>query len=358
MAITLLTPAAKPATPSPSSADAAASDAGGDFNSLLLGQLTPQATAATPSLPVDSMAKDQPAETLPIAAEPLQDPSAAAAQILTSLGLIKPETTEQTAQGKETLAAQTLSETPNLAPGIEPLNLRQQGVSSPEGKPLEAPLQTILPASTDTPDAPGTTARPANFAELLDGAVTTAPATLTEARDNAPTTSLQFQPTVQERPAATVRYDANLEVQTPIRDARWNQDFSQKIVWLAGNGKQTAELTLNPPQMGPIEISLNIDKGSASATFVSANADVRQSIESALPRLREMFAGVGIELGQANVSAESFRQALGGQNGDAQGQGKGQGGAERAILVGETSSLPGAQAFAGTRGRGMVDIFA
>ena len=71
-----------------------------------------------------------------------------------------------------------------------------------------------------------------------------------------------------------------------------------KIVWLTANDQKFAQLTLNPPQMGPIEISLNINKDTASAYFISPNAEVREAIETALPRLREMLAGVGIELGQ------------------------------------------------------------
>ena len=56
---------------------------------------------------------------------------------------------------------------------------------------------------------------------------------------------------------------------------------------------------------------MNIDKGHATAAFVSANAEVRDALESALPRLREMFASAGIALGQTSVSAESFSQQAG-----------------------------------------------
>ena len=151
-------------------------------------------------------------------------------------------------------------------------------------------------------------------------------------------------------------------VPTSLHDRNWSNDFGQKVVWLATSHKQSAELTLTPPQMGSIEISLKIDNGtsSATATFVSTNAEVRETIEAALPRLREMLASVGIELGQANVSAESFRQQSSGQG----NEGNGAGNASRltndnAILAPESTT--GVQA----SGRGMigqgsslVDIFA
>jgi flagellar hook-length control protein FliK len=107
--------------------------------------------------------------------------------------------------------------------------------------------------------------------------------------------------------------------------------------------------------MGPIEISLNLDKGNASASFVSANAEVRDAIETALPRLREMFASAGIELGQANVSAESFRQQSG--NGDGQ-RSSSRWVADNAILGADSAGLLSARTFSVKHGNGLVDIFA
>lgn len=140
---------------------------------------------------------------------------------------------------------------------------------------------------------------------------------------------------------------------TPLHDAAWGSDFSQKIVWLAGNEQQSAQITLNPPQLGPIDISLNINKDSATALFVSANPEVRDSIEAALPRLREMLAGSGIELGQASVSEQSPRQQAG-QEGAKPGTPRWQ--VDNAILVaGSGGSANGSLL---QRGNGLVDTFA
>ena len=142
-------------------------------------------------------------------------------------------------------------------------------------------------------------------------------------------------------------------IETPVHDRSWQDVFTQKVVWLAGNDRQSAQITLNPPQMGPIEIALNIDKGNATASFVSANADVRESIETALPRLREMFAGIGLELGQANVSEESFRPPMDHHDAHAGTRWTG----DQAILVTQTG-MQGAGMFAQRDGRGLVDTFA
>ncbi len=142
------------------------------------------------------------------------------------------------------------------------------------------------------------------------------------------------------------------KVDTPLRDASWPGDFAQKVVWLTTNDQKFAQLTLNPPQMGPIEISLNINKDSASAYFVSPNAEVREAIETALPRLREMLAGVGIELGQTNVSAQSSRQENGNQEAR---QSTPRWIADEAILDGASGRN---QTIIAQRGNSLVDTFA
>ncbi len=73
--------------------------------------------------------------------------------------------------------------------------------------------------------------------------------------------------------------------------------------------QQVAELTLNPPDLGPLQVVLSISNDEASATFVSQHADVRQALEAALPRLKEMMAESGITLNSATVSQEGARSA-------------------------------------------------
>ena len=161
--------------------------------------------------------------------------------------------------------------------------------------------------------------------------------------------------TLASHPAATAQRDAPLAVHANIRDQSWSSEFSQKIVWLATADKQSAQLTLNPPQMGPIEISLSVDKGSASASFVSANQEVRDAIETALPRLREMFASAGIQLGQTNVSSESFRQQ---SENPAASRARSQAGGDNDILAGGSVESLTSRGFHGQAGNGLVDLFA
>lgn len=93
-----------------------------------------------------------------------------------------------------------------------------------------------------------------------------------------------------------------------VGSSAWNQAFGQKITLMVGATQQTATLSLNPPDLGPLQVILNISKDSADATFIAAQPEVRQALEAALPRLREMMQEAGIALGQANVSSNMPNQ--------------------------------------------------
>ncbi|NMM28530.1 MAG: hypothetical protein HHJ12_14860 [Glaciimonas sp.] len=93
-----------------------------------------------------------------------------------------------------------------------------------------------------------------------------------------------------------------------VGSSAWNQALGQKITLMVSATQQTATLSLNPPDLGPLQVILNISKDSADATFIAAQPEVRQALEAALPRLREMMSEAGIALGQANVSSNMPNQ--------------------------------------------------
>jgi len=93
-----------------------------------------------------------------------------------------------------------------------------------------------------------------------------------------------------------------------VGSTAWNQALGEKIVWMTAGALQTASLTLNPPNLGPLQVVLNVTNDQATASFFAAQPEVRQALEAALPKLREMMNEAGIQLGQATVSAEQQQQ--------------------------------------------------
>ena len=159
-------------------------------------------------------------------------------------------------------------------------------------------------------------------------------------------------------PAASPIPTAAATVAVPVGNAGWDTAFSQRVVWVASNTQQIAQLHLNPPNLGPLEVRINLTSEHANAAFTSPHAAVREAIEAALPRLREMLADNGLSLGNVNVSSESFQQ---------QAQ-SGQSDPQRHDPFRELQRLVAAPSSAGslTQGvahiaagdRGLVDIFA
>ncbi|MDO9232914.1 MAG: flagellar hook-length control protein FliK [Methylotenera sp.] len=94
----------------------------------------------------------------------------------------------------------------------------------------------------------------------------------------------------------------------------WDQAISQKVMWMVGAGEQSASLTLNPPDLGPLKVVIHVHNNQADATFISDNDEVRKALEHGLSNLRDRMQESGIQLGQANVSTsqqsqQGFQQA-------------------------------------------------
>lgn len=96
-----------------------------------------------------------------------------------------------------------------------------------------------------------------------------------------------------------------LQIGTPLsQQAQWGEEVGNRIRWLVGNGLQSAELKMNPPQLGPIEVRVSIHKDQMSVTFHSSHAVVREALEEAAPRLREMMQGQGFASVDVDVSGQ------------------------------------------------------
>jgi len=77
---------------------------------------------------------------------------------------------------------------------------------------------------------------------------------------------------------------------------------------MADNGVDVARLRLTPAHLGPLEIHISVEDDRAQVWFGTQHSQTRDALESALPRLREMFAEQGLELTQADVEDQSDRQ--------------------------------------------------
>ncbi|WP_288380549.1 flagellar hook-length control protein FliK [uncultured Massilia sp.] len=138
----------------------------------------------------------------------------------------------------------------------------------------------------------------------------------------------------------------------------WDNQIGNRVVYMIGK-EQAATLTLNPPDLGPVQIVLNVSNDQASVAFSSNQMEVRQALENALPRLRDMMNESGIALGNATVDAgvADGRQAQ--QDGERRPQGSSRGGngVDNGTVAANDNVRTVSRTVA-TGDRGAVDIFA
>jgi flagellar hook-length control protein FliK len=154
---------------------------------------------------------------------------------------------------------------------------------------------------------------------------------------------------------ASTAVPAQLVAQPAIHSPQWSGEVGQGLVWMVRNEVQTAQLAINPPHLGPIEITLTLNKDQATAHFASPHSEVRDVLQEALPRLREILEGAGVQLGQADVGDPS-RQAFARRDGTPRGEAPAFG-LEHATLSGDAAvnrNEPGRL----RSGSGLVDTFA
>ncbi|MCU4121064.1 flagellar hook-length control protein FliK [Variovorax sp. N23] len=154
-----------------------------------------------------------------------------------------------------------------------------------------------------------------------------------------------------------------LSLAPPVDSDAWAPALGQQMLRMSASGMHTAQLNLNPENLGPLQITLKLGDDQAQAMFVSGHESVRKAVEAALPQLRTTLAEHGISLGQTAVGADT-RQP-GGQShfaGDnpsgrsGGNSGSSYPGAARSGTV--TSSAAPAAPVRSARAEGVVDTFA
>ena len=94
-------------------------------------------------------------------------------------------------------------------------------------------------------------------------------------------------------------------IDIPMSDSRWGGAVAQRAVVAIQQGLQHAQISINPAQLGPIDLQLQLQDEKASVTMISPHAAVRELLEAATPRLRDMLEQQGMSLDQSLVSDQS-----------------------------------------------------
>jgi flagellar hook-length control protein FliK len=91
----------------------------------------------------------------------------------------------------------------------------------------------------------------------------------------------------------------------------------------AAEGQMTAELRLNPAEMGPVHIRIELDGQNAQIDFAAAAAETRQAIEASLGQLSAALEESGLKLSGGGVSDQTPQQQAWAEAAGQPGQGQG-----------------------------------
>ncbi|PXX91022.1 flagellar hook-length control protein FliK [Marinobacter vulgaris] len=157
-------------------------------------------------------------------------------------------------------------------------------------------------------------------------------------------------PRLPAEAAALRGYSTSIDV--PVNHAEWGDKLVGKLTWLTARNMSVAEIHLTPPDMGPMEVRVQVQQEQANITVHSANPAVRDQLELHSHRLRDMLSEQGLSLEQFDVSDSPQQQT--GEEGEGEAGGNGAG----ALAGNDQEDQDPSLAALDLTWKGEVDIFA
>ena len=98
-----------------------------------------------------------------------------------------------------------------------------------------------------------------------------------------------------------------------IHKPEGQQQLNEKIRWMVNARNTMAEIRLDPPELGSMQVRVNVAGDAASVSFVVQSQQAKEALADAMPKLRDMLSEQGIELGDAQVRKDNSSSNENGQ---------------------------------------------
>ncbi|ROV61606.1 flagellar hook-length control protein FliK [Vibrio ponticus] len=124
----------------------------------------------------------------------------------------------------------------------------------------------------------------------------------------------------------TARAEQTAQAQPTLQLSREmaSEQVAERIQMMLSKNLKNIDIRLDPPELGRMQIRMNMNGDTASVHFTVANSQARDIVEQAMPRLREMLAQQGMQLSDSSVQQQASGQQQGRYASHEQG-GSGQG---------------------------------
>lgn len=221
--------------------------------------------------------------------KPAVDAQKAAPTVAAKLTAVLPVTVESESAPATEVDPKTLEKLANELAGKTP-----SVASDTKAAPAPAPVADIAMPQSKVTAEKVIDVKAADSALRIDGVANANPAVSTAQSTVASTATSQ-----------------GVTLQTPVNSPDWAKNLGQQLVSFHLKGEQNVQLHLNPSNLGPMSITLNVNEHlQATAHFSSHSGQVRSALEQGIAQLRESMAQQGISLGETSVG-EQRQQGFG-----------------------------------------------
>ena len=215
-----------------------------------------------------------------------------------------------------------LADLPVLRLALEQ-NAQAQGTTSTHAKPAttetaqsQQPAVNTLAQMLEPADADGgqTEGGDKAFANLIDDGLKDTKSASSDTRvDDFANRLASLTQAVTAKTANAVA-PAPLHQPLAMNQSGWSEGLVNRVMYLSSQNLKSADIQLEPKELGRLDIRVNMGADATQVTFTSGHAGVRESLESQVPRLRELFSQQGLAQPDVNVADQSRQQHNGSQD--------------------------------------------
>lgn len=91
--------------------------------------------------------------------------------------------------------------------------------------------------------------------------------------------------------------------------AIFRKDFTEavkdKVMLMISQKLQQFDITLDPPELGNMQVRVNLQNEQAAVSFIVQNQQAKEALEQNMHKLRDMLAQQGVDVGDANIEQQS-----------------------------------------------------
>ncbi|WP_162809785.1 flagellar hook-length control protein FliK, partial [Vibrio cholerae] len=91
----------------------------------------------------------------------------------------------------------------------------------------------------------------------------------------------------------------------PLNKEMAADQLAERVQMMMSKNLKNIDIRLDPPELGRMHIRMNMQGDGATVHFTVANQHAREALEQTMPRLREMLAQQGVQLGDTSVQQQS-----------------------------------------------------